>query len=461
MVNVLAAAVYARISQDRAGDGLGVARQIEDCEAEAVRRGWIVAEVYVDDDVSAYSGKVRPGYRHMLDDLAGGHRDAVLVWHMDRLHRRPIELEEFARVCDAAGARVATLHGDVDFGTGDGLLVARIMAAVAANESDAKGRRVRRKMDEIARAGRPHGGRRPFGFESDRVTIRESEAAVIRVLAARFLAGESLTSLSGWLDETGVATTHGAVRWARTVVRSLLRSGRICGMREHRGEIIGPATWPAIVSVEDGARMRAILDDPSRRTSRTARRYLLAGVLRCHLCGTTLRARPQDGRRRYECSRQNGGCARTCIVADRVEELIVDAVLFRLDTPDLADALAGRNAADAVTMALAGEVAADQAQLDELAGLYAARRITAGEWMLARNPIEARLADGKRRLTRANDTAHLDGWVGNGDGLRGQWAELGLSRQAAVIRSVLDHAVIGPGTSHRFDPNRVHPAWAL
>ena len=51
--------------------------------------------------------------------------------------------------------------------------MARIMAAVAANESDSKRRRGRRKMQEIAEAGKPHGGgTRPFGFDDDRITHR-------------------------------------------------------------------------------------------------------------------------------------------------------------------------------------------------------------------------------------------------------------------------------------------------
>jgi hypothetical protein len=69
----LTAAVYARISEDRDGTGLGVARQEKDCIALASRRGWHVARVYVDNDISAYSGKPRPQYRQMLDDIKAGH----------------------------------------------------------------------------------------------------------------------------------------------------------------------------------------------------------------------------------------------------------------------------------------------------------------------------------------------------------------------------------------------------
>ncbi len=88
-----------------------------------------------------------------------------------------MELEEFVGTCTAAGVTdVVTLHGDFNLGNGDGLLVAQLLAAVAANESDGKARRGRRKMLELAQAGKPHGGGwRSFGFNDDRVTVRESE----------------------------------------------------------------------------------------------------------------------------------------------------------------------------------------------------------------------------------------------------------------------------------------------
>lgn len=98
------AAVYARISSDPTGLALGVQRQLEDCRKLAADRGWTVGGAeYVDNDVSAFSGKVRPEYERMLADVRDGLRDAVIVYNMDRLTRRPIELEQFAQVCKAAG----------------------------------------------------------------------------------------------------------------------------------------------------------------------------------------------------------------------------------------------------------------------------------------------------------------------------------------------------------------------
>jgi site-specific DNA recombinase len=52
-----AAAIYARISRDDEGTAAGVGRQVEDCHKLAESLGWEVASKYVDNDISAYSGK--------------------------------------------------------------------------------------------------------------------------------------------------------------------------------------------------------------------------------------------------------------------------------------------------------------------------------------------------------------------------------------------------------------------
>lgn len=461
-----AAAIYARISQDREGDGLGVQRQLEDCRAEALRRGWSVEREYVDDDVSAYSGKSRPAYEQMLNDLTHGRVDAVLVWHLDRLHRRPIELEAFVQTCAAAGVKdVVTLHGDFDLGSGDGLLVARLLSAVAANESDSKRRRGRRKSLQIAQAGAPNmGGPRPFGYLEDRVTPHPTEAKIYQQLASRALAGESLASLARWLDENEIRTVQGN-KWASNVVRGILINPRYWGKRAFNGEVIADAVWPALIPAEQGERLRALLTDPSRVRNGTARRYLLSGMCRCGLCDTKMYSVPRFETRRYLCRSgvDFGGCGKMTISAVPLEELITEAVLIRLDTPDLATALAQRAAGTSTdTSDLQLLIEQDVSQLEELAGLYAARSISATEWVQARTVIEARLNQSRSRLTRVQGFSAIDGFIGNGDALRSQWRSLNLDRQRAIVAALLSHVVIHPGRkTNRLDPNRVQPVWRL
>jgi DNA invertase Pin-like site-specific DNA recombinase len=88
---VIRADIYARISSDREGDNLAISRQLADCEQLVERNGWQVVERYVDSDISAYSGKPRPEYTRMLEEIEAGVVEAVLVYHADRLHRHPRE----------------------------------------------------------------------------------------------------------------------------------------------------------------------------------------------------------------------------------------------------------------------------------------------------------------------------------------------------------------------------------
>jgi len=402
----------------------------------------------------------------MLDDLAEGRRDGVVVYHQDRLTRRPAELEHFVGVLTKAGVGLVRFvaGAQVDVASGDGLLVLRVLGAVAANESESKSRRVRRKLDEVAAAGRPHGGsRRPFGFEDDRITHRPDEAAVIRQLAERFLAGESVRSLAVWLDEQGIKTVQGGP-WRTPTLSGLLASPRNAGLRQHRGEVIGPAVWEPIVSPETRDRVMARQLDRALTGRRSPRRYLLTGLLRCGRCDSKLYSAARESSRRYVClsGPDHGGCGRLTVVADPLEDFIARMVLDRLDSPDLAAALDGRAGTDAAMAGVADGIAEDRAQLEELAAVYAARDITMREWLAARKAIEARISEAERRLARSTRSDALAGLPGQGERLSTLWAGLNLTRQHAIVAAVMDRATISPGTGSRtFDRARVQVTWRL
>jgi site-specific DNA recombinase len=336
---------------------------------------------------------------------------------------------------------------------------------VAKKESDDKSRRIRRKHAELAASGRlSGGGTRPFGFEADHRRIRPAEAATIRECAARALAGDSLRSICSDLNTRGIASATGK-QWSPQTLRRMLTSGRISGQREHHGEIVGKAEWEAIITPAETQRLRAKLLDPERRTNRAARRYLLARLLRCQHCGTPLVARPRDdGTRRYVCASGPGfgGCGKTTVVANEMEVFIVEAVLHRLDSPELPRALNGSvSASDGAEWQ--AEIEQTQAKLDELAEVWAEGTIGRSEWLKARGPIEKRQTLAKKRLAALNRTTALTPHLGDADGLREKWAGMNLTRQQQIVGALLDHVVVGPARRgyNRFDPSRLAPVWRV
>lgn len=445
-------------------------RQLADCRAEAERRGWRVAGEYVDDDLSAssYGRRGRPEYRRLLADIGAGVVDAVICWHIDRLHRQPIELEEFVKVCTTAGVSdVVTLHGDFNLGSGDGLLVARLLAAVAANESDAKSRRSRRKMEELAQQGKPHGGGpRPFGFQADRITHDLVEAEVIRQLAARVLAGESISSVCRWMQESGVATVTGAV-WRPPSLRDMLLSPRIWGMRQHRGQVAGPGVWEPIIDAATAEQLRVLLTDPARKTVRSARRYVLSGLCRCGVCGAVLLSGASHGTRAYQCRTGPAfaGCGHISITAEHVESVITSAVLLRLDSPELAAVLSGAQPGDdAETSRLHDLITADTTRLEELATAWADGELTGPEWRAARTRIDTRLTASRKQLAGMRGHRDIASLAGQGGTLTTQWDSLPVTRQAAIVKAVVDHVRIDRPTlpgRRGVDLARIHPIWRV
>ena len=264
------AAIYARISADRDGDGLGVGRQQKDCRRLCADRDWIVASEYVDNNISATAKRaVRPEYRRLLRDIAEGRIDVVVVYDLDRLTRRPIELEEFVNTCAAAGVtQLVFVGGGVDMGTGDGLLVARIKGAFAAEEARKASQRGKRKKLELAERGMPSGGGfRPFGFENDRVTHKSKEADLVREAAGRILGGESMTGIvADWRNRGLLSSTDGI--WTITTLPKMLCNPRTAGLREYRRRVIGEAVWDALLDFQTWDQVVTVLNDPSRRQTK-------------------------------------------------------------------------------------------------------------------------------------------------------------------------------------------------
>jgi site-specific DNA recombinase len=442
----VAAAIYCRISRDRTGAGLGVERQEQDCRALAERLGLPVEVVLVDNDLSAYSGKKRPDYERLLEGLRAGRYSAVIVWHPDRLHRSPAELERFIDVIEAARVQVHTVTaGDVDLATASGRMTARIVGAVARHESEHRSERLKRKHLQLAEMGLPSGGSRPFGYEADGLTIREDEAELVREMCSRFLAGASLHSIATDLNRRGVPTSGGKL-WGNQNVRQTIDRARNAGLRERYDEVFGPAAWPAIVAKDVWMACHARLADPSRRTSfSNARAHLLTGLALCGKCGATVRGTSRDGGVPiYKC--RNSCLARGMAPVDRMVSAAVVALLS--DTSARRLFIRPATGRDYV-----GEATVLHARMRDAAKLYARGAIDLGTLEEIKRDIDVQID--KVNEAAATQSTELAGLPGTVVEVRARWADLSLDRKRAVIAKLLVVTILPTKKGSRFDPSSV------
>ncbi|MER5715681.1 recombinase family protein [Streptomyces sp. NPDC002132] len=457
------ACIYCRMSEDREGGGLGIDRQREDCEQLAASLGLTVVRIYTDNDLSAYSGKPRPGYQQMLDDLRTGLYGTVLAWHTDRLHRSPAELEEYIDVCEPRAIQTRTVKaGHLDLTTATGRMIARQLGVQARYEVERMIERQRRAREQKVQRGEWSGGPRPYGWEADGITPVPEEIAVIREAAEAVLAGGSIRALAADLNDRGLLTSTGA-RWDGSTLSRMLKRPRNAGILQHRGEEAGPSKWDAALDEPTWRSLRAFLDDPSRMpTASNVRKYLGSGLYLCGVCGETLTSFSQGSATptKYKC-RKNGCVHRDLVLLDK---WVQSYLLRRLQKPNAAELFAMRDEEAAVDVKSAqADLKAAREDLDQLAAEFGAGQIDMQEWRVARAAARARKEKAEAVLASAVKVNPVSRLLASAD-VEAEWAGMDLALQRAAIDFAMTVRVLKarvgrqPGGSY-WDRDAVRIEW--
>lgn len=467
MTQTMRAALYCRISKDDEQERL--LRQEQDLRWEAERRGAVVVHVLIDNDLSGEDKVGRPAFERLIELVSARDVDLVLAADVDRLLRGFEPYVRLYEACERVGMVVAWLGGEGNFATGTGLLELDIRASFAREELRKIGSRTRRKHLELAQRGVDVAGRRPFGYHrvDGKFVIDENEAELIREAARLVLEGVPLNAIVRDWTARKVATTTGSGLWRVESLKHILASARISGRREVRhhgddrvlvGTVTGPCETPGIITAADSDRLRALLGDPERRKKRPARSYLLTGTICCGICASRMvsQAHYPDGARRYICSSLPPirGCGRVTVTADKVEELVTDAVLKAVD----------RGALNALMQPHDTAAAEELVQVDALMASLTRRlgqqEITQTEWDAAREPLSQR----RKALVHATEEQRRQvGLDGLPDRLREAWPDLPFHRKRAVVGTLVETVTIAPvgKQATRFDSSRVTVRWRI
>lgn len=457
--------IYCRISQDRGGDAAGVGRQRADCEELALELGWNVVEVFTDNDVSAYSGRPRPAYTRMLALLATGEIDGLLAWHTDRLYRSLGGLADLVDACDEHGVEIRTVKaGYIDFNSPSGRFNAAISASVARYEVERSAERIRAAKNQQAIDGKFRGGPRPFGYTDGGAELVPHEAQALRDAADALLRGVSLMAIARDWKSRGVKTARGRDTWTSTSVRKVLVRARNAGLVEQAGAIVGPAQWPAIFDTDTLHAVRAVVSDPSRRTTVSYERaHQGAGIYRCGRCGKPLKVitHGSAGRKRYK----SYICSGAPHLSTRKEplDLYVDRlVIERLSRPDVTIAT---NSGGPDVTALQAQRDGLQARKDALADMFAAGTIDGSQLRRGSAALQSDLTRVDSRLAAVRESSPVAGLIGAAD-LEASWAALTPALRGRVIDHLMTVTLLPVGSGQRLaggglDPSRVKVDWKL
>lgn len=447
--------LYCRLSKEQAEKVGSVALQERNLVAECKRLGLRPRAVHVDDGISASNPKsVRPGYLDLVAAIKAGECRNVIAVDMDRFSRQNGEWANLLFQCGKADVKLYARGTVVDASDPNDVLVATILGAVATTDSAIKARKIRDAHEEIRAQGRFHGGRRPFGYESDGATPHADEAPLYRELIARCAKGETPGKIAAdWLERGIVGQNDIPFDTGR--LRCLVFSPRHSGQQVYKRKVIGTATWEGLVTPEEQARAQAAIR--SRLAPRAPRGTgvqattpapLIAGLARCALCGTKLVLTRRHGQSYLRCPSTGGtACGRILVNARLADHEVEERFLFRLTQPKVQRAIARQQAAAPEIGPVLARIDKVDADLGMLRDMLAGDEIEAGEYRRTVGRLKAVKEAAEAELAASSLPVAI---TTDPETLIEKWSTLDVDERRANLNALAEEVTIG----RHIGPNR-------
>jgi site-specific DNA recombinase len=411
-------------------DPVSPSEQRQRIEAACERDGLRLVDVLEELDVSGGAAlERRPGLRRAVSLIEAGEAEAVVVAYFDRLFRSlQVQREVTERVEQAGGAILAVDVGEVRSDTASHWLSSTMLGMVSEYHRRSTAERTADGKRRAVANGIPPFPNLPPWLEKRGKTIRvNAKKARIVKEAARMRAndGATIADVRAYLGKHGIKRSyHGT--------QALLRSRMLLGELRF-GDLVNEHAFPAIVDLETWQRLQRVFV-PRGRRAKSERLLARLDVLRCGTCGARMVVGTSQNRYAFYRCPPVGDCPqRVSIGAEIAERVVVDAVKELLagiegqatvdgGVSDAADDLARKQEALGAAIRAFDGLGDEQATRDRLQELREARD-------QARERHDELVAASAPAIT-----------VSAGD-----WDVLTLEERRALIRAVVDRAVVRSG----------------
>jgi len=356
-------ALYARVSSDKqAKKENSIPMQLEEMRKYAKERGWGICEEYVDEGISAYSGKLRPQYEQMMNDARQKKFDVILVWGVDRLIRKHWGLQLVIVELDDLGIELKSVTEDLenDFSVAWHSLRSH-------EESKQIGKRVYANLKRIAQSGKHASGRAPFGYRL-RYEIEKDDKEKSKKRSHLEIVPEEVEIVKKAYDlyvNKGIGYRHIATIFNKTesirpngkewtlgsvkrIIDNPIYAGKVrwnksCGKQGNRRIkpkeewILADGEHKAIVSWKLFEKAEKLRGDRTHHNGKyhpkkLSKTFLLSGgLLKCGLCGQSMFAHRTKNHFHYFCSMKQKQASEACKMPFLKREVIESAILKFFD----------------------------------------------------------------------------------------------------------------------------------
>ncbi|MEZ0067284.1 site-specific DNA recombinase [Streptacidiphilus sp. MAP12-20] len=457
-------ALYCRVPHRRSPNQSGVDLREAACRALAAEQGVHIAprHIFIDHQAASWSkDRRRDAWQAMVRTVETARLSHLLLFDARELQRfQPWDLQQLLTLADQHGLVLLEPAGEWELNApaARGSLLEETEALCRRRQNSSRSARTAQRA--AADQGRPHGGgRRAYGYTLGTYELVPAEAAVVREIFDRYLAGDSLRSIAWSLNERGALTAYAAL-WSPSRVARILDAPRYAGILVTGSEPARTADgsyrfgdWTPCVSVADWEAVQALRQrhaEQADQERRPSRYYPLTGLVCCTRCERSMVGSMVVNFPTYACAGSSLPAPHSCsrhISAARLEEHVdewIVTLLERLGT--------GVDAA-AVSVSVLSRESAKRRALAE-ASLHELTDMNGSSGQRRKALIAQIRAENQDITVRAADA--LDDVV-TGKRARQAWRRTSRARRDEVRRFLISQIRVGPLAGPRgvFDPSRV------
>ena len=290
-------AIYTRKSSD---EGLDQAYNSLDAQRDACtayiasqkHEGWILIDRKYDDGGFSGGSLHRPALQELLEDMAKGLIDIIVVYKIDRLTRSLADFAKLTEVLDKHEVSFVAVTQQFNTSTSMGRLTLNVLLSFAQFEREVAGERIRDKIAASKRRGMWMGGVVPLGYDvKDRkLFINEREAETVRYIFTQYLLLKSVQALKKHLDASGIkskrhirkdGTETGGNPFFRGALYTILNNPIYRGLISHKKQTF-PGDHEAIIPEDLFQSTQATLSNQGPGEAAKAKRAspaLLKGIV--------------------------------------------------------------------------------------------------------------------------------------------------------------------------------------
>lgn len=319
----LKVAAYCRVSTD-AEDQLNSYRTQKAYYTDYIKKNpkWRFAGIYADEGITGTLVKKRDEFLRMIEDCEKGKIDLILIKSVSRYARNIVDCISYIRKLKALGIGIYFEEQNINSLTEDSEVYIGIYGVMAQSESENISANVKWGINKRMQNGTYACRFNLLGYRRDKGTgeirIVPEEAEIVKKIFRMYLQGSSLDQIKTYLEENGVRTVRGNLKWDKHGIRSMLTNEKYAGdiifqktfrtdciskkTKINRGELdryLVTDNHPAIID-RDTFRMvkkelakrsskRRVSENAITELGKYSGKYALSELLICDVCGSPYR----------------------------------------------------------------------------------------------------------------------------------------------------------------------------